>query len=189
MYVTFPDDDDDPGGPGGPLVTFPDDDDDPGGPGGPGGPLVPDPPELEPPELEPLELDEKATRRRRDTVGGTRPGSNSPVVVLPPAFYGAVVQCGARMLRAQRYVRCRPPRAEVHRSRKISGRWHVQPTSELSVRIIAETLHAPALSTAQVKAKFCELDPVETLVAVLPEPRSIAFASGIDLAVVSPYPS
>ena len=47
----------------------------------------------------------------------------------------------------------------------------------------------PSLSTAQVKAKFCELDPVETLVAVLPEPRSIAFASGIDLAVVSPYPS
>ena len=61
MYVTFPDDDDDPGGPGGPLVTFPDDDDDPGGPGGPGGPLAPDPPELEPPELEPPELDEKAT--------------------------------------------------------------------------------------------------------------------------------
>ena len=42
-------------------------------------------------------------------------------------------------------ARCRAPRAEVRRSRKISGRWQIRPDSELPLRIFAETLQAPVV--------------------------------------------
>jgi hypothetical protein len=187
MYVTFPELDDD--------VTLPDDDDDPGGPGGPGGPLAPDPPELEPPELEPPELEPPELDEKATSAGVATPkeeGDPFPTCPLlfrpqhfmvPPSNAAHEWLCPEQMLVAVRPV----PRSTV--AGRFPGGGMYDPVPSCPLEFAPKHFTLPSLSTAQLKALPMLSDPVETLVAVLPEPRSIAFASGIDLAVVSPYPS
>lgn len=102
--------------------------------------------------------------------------------MVPPSNAAHEWYCPEQMLVAVRPV----PRSTV--AGRFPGGGMYDPVPSCPLEFAPKHFTLPSLSTAQLKALPMLSDPVETLVAVLPEPRSIAFASGIDLAVVSPYP-